>query len=70
MQEKKRGMCGVSLVVLVISSVILAVIFSSINETGQSMASIIVISCVIGAMIGFVTFGIDMLIGTSIAFFN
>lgn len=65
MQEKKRGMCGVPLVVWIISSVILTVIFSLINETGQSMASIIVTSCVIGAMIGLAAFCIDMIIGTS-----
>lgn len=60
MQQKQRGMCGIPLIVWIVSAIILAVIFSSINKTGQSMVSIIVISCMTGALIGVVALFIYM----------
>lgn len=65
MGEKKNGGCGTPLLAWIISSVILIIVFNSINKTGQSMASIVFMSCLIGGVIGFIVFCIKMIKVTS-----
>lgn len=65
MGEKEKSPCGTPLWVWFISSVLLTIVFSLNNKTGESMGSIIFDSCLLGGLLGLVVFCFKMFIFTS-----
>ncbi len=64
MEKNKRG-CITFLLEWVLASLVIGVIFNSINKTGRSMSGVVISSALIGLVIAFIIFAFRMVIVSS-----